>query len=36
LDAVIDKMDLDALRAAQQRQDALEAQEIVMSALLGE
>jgi len=36
LDAVIDAMDVDALRVAQQRQDAMEAQEIVMSALMGE
>lgn len=36
LDAVIDGIDLDALRAAQQRQDAMEAQEIIMTALLGE
>ena len=35
LDAVIDAMDVDALRAARQRQDAMEAQEIVMSALMG-
>lgn len=36
LNAVIDKIDLDALRAAQRRQDAMEAQETVMAALLGE
>jgi xylose isomerase len=36
LDAVLDRMDLDALRAAQQQQDAMAAQEIVMSALIGE
>ncbi len=36
LDALIDRIDLDALRAAQQRQDAMEAQETIMTALLGE
>ena len=36
LDAVIDRMDLEGLRSAQQRQDAMEAQEIVMSALMRE
>jgi xylose isomerase len=35
LESVLDRLDLSALRAAQQRQDALEAQRIVMDMLLG-
>lgn len=35
LDALLDRLDLDALRAAQQRQDALAAQRLVLDLLLG-
>jgi xylose isomerase len=35
LDSVLDRLDLNAVRAAQQRQDALEAQRLVMDMLLG-
>src|SRR6266496_5202824 len=35
LDSLLDRLDLNALRAAQERQDALEAQRIVMNMLLG-
>ena len=35
LDSLLDRLDFSALRAAQERQDALEAQRIVMDMLLG-
>jgi xylose isomerase len=35
LDSLLDRLDLNALRAAQERHDALEAQRIIMDLLLG-